>query len=164
MFIEEREFTWEPRFGMTEGDADLRRPPLYVLLTSDTHRKSHTQCDSMPKPLNSPWISQLLSFPSRRNAEFMPVFKPLKTLVKNRGKSSRLISFPAVDLLLPPIRPANWSRVIWFTYRYLTMWIDPFRNCRFGWKSMLSLEVAVYELGSDSRFPHILLMMIVSFF
>ena len=28
---------------------------------------------------------------------------------------------------------------------------------------MLSLEVAVYELGSDSSFPHILLMMIVFF-
>ena len=53
---------------------------------------------------------------------------------------------------------------MWSPYRYLTMWIDPFRNCHFGWKSMLSLEVAVYELGSDSSFPHILLMMIVFFF
>ena len=77
---------------MTEGDADLGRPPSYVLVTSVTLRKSHTQFDSMPKPLNCPWISELVSFPSRRNAEFMPVFIPLKTLVKNRGKSSRLIS------------------------------------------------------------------------
>ena len=92
VLIEEREFTWEPRFGTTEGDADLGRPPSYVLMTSVTLRKSHTQFDSMLKPLNCPWISELVSFPSRRNAEFMPVFIPLKTLVKNRGKSSRLIS------------------------------------------------------------------------